>query len=56
MAGLLSQGDVNPNGRVYPERNRKSLESVRSVLQRETVMGELDPEELQINLDRVTLL
>jgi len=58
MAGLFIQGDVkNQNGRVYPKDEiKKAVESVRSRLsQGETVMGELDhPEELQINLDRVS--
>jgi len=58
MAGLFIQGDVkNQNGRVYP-RN-EIMKAVKSVTERlstgETVMGELDhPEELQINLDRVS--
>ena len=58
MKGLFIQGDVkNQNGRVYPkEEIANAVESVRSRLsQGETVMGELDhPEELQINLDRVS--
>ena len=58
MAGLFIQGDVkNQNGRVYPQKEiEKAVESVRSRLSKgETVMGELDhPEELQINLDRVS--
>ena len=58
MKGLFIQGDVkNQNGRVYPrEEIQKAVESVKSRLQKgETVMGELDhPEELQINLDRVS--
>lgn len=58
MAGLFIQGDVkNQNGRVYPrEEIKRAVESVRSRLsQGETVLGELDhPEELQINLDRVS--
>ena len=58
MAGLFIQGDVkNQNGRVYPKDEiKKAVESVRSRLSKgETVMGELDhPEELQINLDRVS--
>jgi len=58
MAGLFIQGDVkNQNGRVYPGSEiQKAVESVRSRLGKgETVMGELDhPEELQINLDRVS--
>jgi|TARA_B110000503_G_C7111220_1_gene398208 hypothetical protein len=58
MAGLFIQGDVkNQNGRIYPKDEiKKAVESVRTRLQQgETVMGELDhPEELQINLDRVS--
>jgi hypothetical protein len=58
MAGLFIQGDVkNQNGRIYPKDEIKNaVESVRTRLQQgETVMGELDhPEELQINLDRVS--
>lgn len=58
MAGLFIQGDVkNQNGRVYPKDEiAKAVESVRTRLTKgETVMGELDhPEELQINLDRVS--
>ena len=58
MAGLFIQGDVkNQNGRVYPKDEiKKAVESVKSRLSGgETVMGELDhPEELQINLDRVS--
>jgi len=58
MAGLFIQGDVkNQNGRVYPEGEiSRAVESVRQRLSKgETVMGELDhPEELQINLDRVS--
>lgn len=58
MAGLFIQGDVkNQNGRVYP-RN-EIAKAVKSVTERlstgESVLGELDhPEELQINLDRVS--
>ena len=58
MQGLFIQGDVkNQNGRVYPSDEIKN--AVNSVKERlgkgETVMGELDhPEELQINLDRVS--
>jgi len=58
MAGLFIQGDVkNQNGRVYPKN--EIMKAVKSVTERlstgETVMGELDhPEELQINLDRVS--
>ena len=58
MKGLFIQGDVkNQNGRVYPkEEIAKACESVKERLAKgETVMGELDhPEELQINLDRVS--
>lgn len=58
MAGLFIQGDVkNQNGRVYPKH--EIMKAVKSVTERlstgETVLGELDhPEELQINLDRVS--
>ena len=58
MAGLFIQGEVkNQNGRVYPKDEiRNAVESVRTRLSKgETVLGELDhPEELQINLDRVS--
>ena len=58
MAGLFIQGYVkNQNGRIYPKHEiSKAVESVRTRLSKgETVMGELDhPEELQINLDRVS--
>jgi len=58
MSGLFIQGDVkNQNGRVYPkEEIQKAVKSVTERLSKgETVMGELDhPEELQINLDRVS--
>jgi len=58
MQGLFIQGDIkNQNGRVYPKTEiQRAVENVRSRLSRgETVMGELDhPEELQINLDRVS--
>lgn len=58
MAGLFIQGEVkNQNGRVYPrEEIHRAVESVRQRLSKgETVLGELDhPEELQINLDRVS--
>lgn len=58
MAGLFIQGDVkNQNGRVYPKQEiQKAVESVKDRLGKgETVLGELDhPEELQINLDRVS--
>ena len=58
MAGLFIQGEVkNQNGRVYPKDEiQRAVESVRTRLSKgETVLGELDhPEELQINLDRVS--
>jgi len=58
MHGLFIQGDVkNQNGRVYPRSEiERAVESVRGRLSKgETVLGELDhPEELQINLDRVS--
>ena len=58
MAGLFIQGDVqNQNGRVYPKHEiQRAVESVNARLGKgETVLGELDhPEELQINLDRVS--
>jgi hypothetical protein len=58
MQGLFIQGDVqNQNGRVYPKDEiQRAVESVNSRLSKgETVLGELDhPEELQINLDRVS--
>lgn len=58
MAGLFIQGDVkNQNGRVYPKQEiQRAVESVKARLGKgETVLGELDhPEELQINLDRVS--
>lgn len=58
MAGLFIQGDVqNQNGRVYPKHEiERAVESVNRRLGKgETVLGELDhPEELQINLDRVS--
>ena len=58
MQGLFIQGDVkNQNGRVYPKDEiKRAVENVTSRLSvGETVMGELDhPEELQINLDRVS--
>jgi len=58
MKGLFIQGEVkNQNGRVYPkEEIQRAVESVRQRLGKgETVLGELDhPEELQINLDRVS--
>jgi len=58
MAGLFIEGDVqNQNGRVYPKDEiERAVESVNGRLRKgETVLGELDhPEELQINLDRVS--
>jgi hypothetical protein len=58
MSGLFIQGDVkNQNGRVYPrDEITRAVESIRERLKTgETVLGELDhPEELQINLDRVS--
>lgn len=58
MAGLFIQGEVqNQNGRVYPsDEIKRAVETVRQRLSTgETVLGELDhPEELQINLDRVS--
>jgi len=58
MQGLFIEGDVqNQNGRVYPKNEiQRAVESVNKRLGTgETVMGELDhPEELQINLDRVS--
>jgi len=58
MQGLFIQGDVkNQNGRVYPHAEiQRAVESVQKRLSTgETVLGELDhPEELQINLDRVS--
>ncbi len=58
MSGLFIQGEVkNQNGRVYPgDEIQRAVESVRQRLSKgETVLGELDhPEELQINLDRVS--
>lgn len=58
MAGLFIQGDIkNQNGRVYPSTEiRRAVENIRSKLDEEqTILGELDhPEELQINLDRVS--
>ena len=58
MSGLFIQGDVkNQNGRVYPKDEiQRAVENVTERLSGgETVMGELDhPEELQINLDRVS--
>lgn len=58
MAGLFIQGDVkNQNGRVYPKNEiSRAVETVKERISKgETVLGELDhPEELQINLDRVS--
>jgi hypothetical protein len=58
MSGLFIQGDTkNQNGRVYPQREiQRAVENIRARLGKgETVLGELDhPEELQINLDRVS--
>ncbi len=58
LAGLFIQGVVeNQNGRIYPrDEIARAVEDVRTRLgEGETVMGELDhPEELQINLDRVS--
>jgi hypothetical protein len=58
MSGLFIQGETkNHNGRVYPkEEIQRAVDTVRGRLSKgETVMGELDhPEELQINLDRVS--
>jgi hypothetical protein len=58
MIGLFIQGDVkNQNGRIYPRNEiQRAVESIKSRLSKgETVLGELDhPEELQINLDRVS--
>ena len=58
MSGLFIQGVVeNQNGRVYPkEEITRAVNNIRTRLSKgETVLGELDhPEELQINLDRVS--
>ena len=58
MQGLFIQGVVeNQNGRIYPRQEiERAVENVRTRLGGgETVLGELDhPEELQINLDRVS--
>ena len=58
MSGLFIQGVVeNQNGRVYPkEEISRAVNNIRTRLSKgETVLGELDhPEELQINLDRVS--
>ena len=58
MSGLMIQGDIeNQNGRIYPKNEiARAVENIRARLEKgESVMGELDhPEELQINLDRVS--
>ncbi len=58
MQGLFIQGDIkNQNGRVYPGSEiERACNAIRERLKKgETVLGELDhPEELQINLDRVS--
>ena len=58
MQGLFIQGDVkNQNGRLYPKNEiKRAVSIIREKLDNgESVMGELDhPEELQINLDRVS--
>lgn len=58
MQGLFIQGDIkNQNGRVYPGNEiERACNAIRERLKKgETVLGELDhPEELQINLDRVS--
>ena len=58
MQGLFIQGDIkNQNGRVYPgDEIERACNAIRERLKKgETVLGELDhPEELQINLDRVS--
>jgi hypothetical protein len=58
MEGIFIQGDKkNQNGRIYPATEiQRAVESIRGkISQGETVLGELDhPEELQINLDRVS--
>lgn len=58
MSGLFIQGDTkNQNGRIYPSSEiQRAVENIRRRLNAgETVLGELDhPEELQINLDRVS--
>ena len=58
MQGIFVQGNKkNQNGRIYPASEiQKAVDSIRGRLDDgETVMGELDhPEELQINLDRVS--
>jgi hypothetical protein len=58
MQGLFIQGDIkNQNGRVYPGNEiERACNTIRERLRKgETVLGELDhPEELQINLDRVS--
>lgn len=58
MQGLFIQGDVkNQNGRNYPKDEiANAVHNIRKRIEGgESVMGELDhPEELQINLDRVS--
>jgi hypothetical protein len=58
MSGLFIQGNVkNQNGRIYPasEIERAVNTIVSRISKEETILGELDhPEELQINLDRVS--
>lgn len=58
MKGIFIQGGVrNLNERVYPVREiSNAVENINDILRRgESVLGELDhPEELTINLDRVT--
>ena len=58
VEGVMQRaGAQNQNGRVYPKDEiKKAVDSVKERLGKgETVMGELDhPEELQINLDRVS--
>ena len=58
MAGLFIQGNVkNQNGRVYPRSEiETAVNSIQERIQQTGgICGELDhPEELQINLDRVS--
>lgn len=58
MKGIFIQGGVrNLNERVYPVREiSNAVDNINDILQRgESVLGECDhPEELTINLDRVT--
>jgi len=60
MSGLFIQGNVkNQNGRIYPASEIKNaVNTIKNKLaDEETIFGELDhPEELQINLDRVSHL